>query len=244
MKKTILSMMLIGCGCALFAQTNGDSTTNSMNHSTSATTDQMSSDNSYNAYGITSVTVPANITYYLVRDYPTAQNVTWQQNGDWYHGTFNNNGRYSHVYYNMAGATYNLALPVTQTYVPDDVLGKVSSLFGPMIYDITTLKGANDQNIYQIRLLENGALKSSWIDDGGNNVMDPYRSAMDMQNSNMNTEGSMNNNQTNMNATQESATDVKVKVEDKEVKIKTENADGTETKVKIENGEVKKKVDD
>lgn len=257
MKKTILSFMVMCCGCAVFAQTGNDSawhnnntTNNSMRTSDDMST-SMTSNNAYSAYGLNTVVVPASVDVYLRRDYPNAENVMWQQTGDWYHGIYTNNGRFSHVYYNMAGKTYNLALPVTQTYVPDDVVSKISSKFGPMVYDITTLQGANDQNIYQVRVLENGQLRSEWIGEDGNSINDPYRTGDDemlnntMSNGMNQPQSSMNNTMQNSNtSTTSTTTEVKVKAEGDELKIKTKNSDGKETKLKIKDGEIKKKVDD
>ncbi|MGZ3840044.1 MAG: hypothetical protein ACXVBR_05720 [Flavisolibacter sp.] len=215
MKKTILSLLLIGCSYAMFAQqtrdttrkdsipksdssslynnpsrTRTDSTMSSMNNNNlnnpSVNRDTMnrmnnnnslSSNNAYNAYG-TSVAIPYRAQMNLQKDYPMAasSNITWTRNGDWYHGTYLNNGRYSHIYYDDKGNTYSVSMPVTETYVPDDILTKATSTYGPAIYDITSLKGNNGQNIYQVRTLENGQVKAQWVGDDGSAVADPFRS--------------------------------------------------------------------
>src|SRR3982751_880989 len=125
MKKTILSLLLIGSSCAIFAQTTqtGNNTTTNQNNNTNTTTNSngtngttgtngtdmnntMNSTNVYNAYGTSSANVPPSVQMYLLRDYPAASNVMWQQNGDWYGAAYNTGNRYSHVYYNQAGASY------------------------------------------------------------------------------------------------------------------------------------------
>lgn len=266
MKKVILSLLLIGSSCAVFAQIRtGDSTnrgnrvyndsmnrmnsdsmnrmyrnnrnnydsmnrmnrnsnrmnmnSDSMRNNAMRTNDTLSTNRAYSAYGITSANVPSNIQMYFQRDNPSATNVTWQQNGDWYQGTYNHNGHYSHVYYNRTGATYTVSLPVTETYVPDDIINKVSNMYGPTIYDVTTLKSNTDssKNIYQVRVIENGQLRAQWINEDGSSVTDPFRStvesnlstgaypAMDSSRGNWNNRtdtssmNNMNNNRVNTN---------------------------------------------
>lgn len=275
MKKTILSLFLIGSSCLVFAQDSTIHHTDTTAKATSSTTDSlntntmnnanlnnsMSTNTQYNAYGATSVAIPYRAQLNLQKDYPAASNITWTQSGDWYHGTYLNNGRYSHIYYNDRGDTYTVAMPIAQTYVPDDIMSKVTTMYGPMIYDVTTIKSDSTQNIYHIRTLENGTVKSQWIMEDGSSVMDPFRSdietevntstnaAMDgtTDNSNTNVNTSTNLNTTNSSAnavTTDSTTTSDMNTNEvKEMKIKTKTKDGKETKVKIEKGEVKIKED-
>jgi hypothetical protein len=237
MKKTILSLILIGGSCMVFAQnetrdtttrptTNTYDSSKTMNNTninngiqtpvsnsgdTANSKSAMSSNNAYNAYGTTSVNIPYRAQMNLQKDYPTANNITWNQSGDWYHGTYMNNGRYSHIYYDDRGNTYSVSMPVTETYVPDDIMNKVTTMFGPMVYDVTTLKGdSTHQNIYQIRTLENGQVKSQWIGDDGSSIMDPFRAEMSTEannpqgnNSNLNnhTDSTSSINNSSMNTT-------------------------------------------
>lgn len=230
MKKAILSLLLTGSCGLLFAQT-GDTT--NMNGTMQSNTD-------YNAYSTYNVMVPSNINNYVMRDYPSAANVMWQQNGDWYHGVYATSGRYSHIYYNQAGTTYMVALPVTQTYVPDDVISRVGSMFGPAIYDIAALKGSEGQNIYHVRLIENGQITDRWIGDDGATVASPYRVETDMQMSSGSYSGmdagtTTVTTETNTVNTEADVQKVKVKSKNGETKIKTKHADGTKTKTKVGN---------
>jgi hypothetical protein len=220
----------------------------------------MSTTGNYSAYGATSVTAPSNIQSYMMRDYPSASDVMWQQQGDWYHGTYLNNGRYNHVYYNEAGATYSVALPVTQTWMPDEVINKMSSMFGPSIYDIAMIKGAGGQNIYHVRLSENGQMRSQYIGEDGTTINDPFVTDHNMNNnmqqnlnngmnSNMNsTDGSSSNTgttTTGSNQTEGSeVVEMKVKSEGDKTKIETKTKNGKETKVKIKDGKMKVKEKD
>ena len=232
MKKTILSLFLITCSFMVFAQidttrrgsdTTKRDTANMYNQNVTNQPDSMgvthnnnnpdtsTSVSAYPAYGTASVAIPYRAQLNLQKDYPmvTANNVTWTQQGEWYHGTYMNNGRYSHIYYDDRGNTWTVSMPVTQTYVPDDILGKATTMFGPMIYDVTTLKGDSAHStIYQIRTIENGQVKAQWIGEDGSSIMDPFRvdvvtdvntstnAAMD--NGNMNSADS-SSNQNNMN---------------------------------------------
>ncbi|MGN6164080.1 MAG: hypothetical protein ACTHOF_06005 [Flavisolibacter sp.] len=223
MKKTILSLLLIGSSYALFAQTDSthrdstlrsDSSMSNMNQNTmnqnnnsmnngvmnnNMNTDSMnrnnsmSSNNAYNAYGTTSVNIPYKAQLNLQKDYPGASNVTWTKTGDWYEGTYMTNGRYSHIYYDDRGNTWTVAMPVTQTYVPDDIVAKATTMYGPTIYDVTMLKGdSTHANIYQVRTLENGQVKAQWIADDGSAVMDPFRSDINTE-MNTSSNAAMNN---------------------------------------------------
>jgi hypothetical protein len=233
MKKTILSLMLIGGSYMVFAQNetrdttirpntntydssrtmnnanmnNGIQTPVSKSGDSVNTNSSMSSNNTYNAYGSTSVNIPYRAQINLQKDYPTANNITWTQSGDWYHGTYMNNGRYSHIYYDNRGNTYSVSMPVTQTYVPDDIMNRVTTMFGPMVYDVTTLKGdSSHQTIYQIRTLENGQVKSQWIGDDGSSIMDPFRSDVNTEaNINPQSSNSNVNNNTDSTASQNSS---------------------------------------
>jgi hypothetical protein len=232
MKRTFLAMALLAGSCAVFAQT--DTTTNTttnttnmdnntmsnnssnMNSTNSTTTNSnMTSSGSYNAYA----TAPSNVQMYFTRDYPAASNVTWQQatniwnqgnaamnTSNYWVATYNTAGRFNRVYYDYAGNHYLVALPVTSTWVPDDIVNKVGSLYGANIYDITSLKGANGQTVYQVRVLDNGQSRTEWIDDAGNKVTEYYRTddmnngtTNDMNNSNMNNSNMNNSNMNNSN---------------------------------------------
>jgi hypothetical protein len=156
--------------------------------------DAMSTTGDYSAYGTTSAAVPRNIQVYFDRDYPAAGTVTWRQKGNMYHATYLNQGRYSHVYYNNAGNSYTVSLPVTQNYVPDDVVNRVSNMFGDMVYDIATMRGADGKDFYHVRTFEGDQLKSQWIGEDGVAITDPFRSADQDDAMNPNT---MNQNQQN-----------------------------------------------
>jgi hypothetical protein len=218
MKKSILMMMMVAGSFAALAQ--DDSTLNGMNGGTNSNT--LTSSGNYSAY-----TAPSNVQMYLYRDYPGVVNVTWTPMNEYWRASYNNMGRYDHVYYTTSGDHYMVTLPVTSTWVPDEVVSAAGNLFGANVYDITTLKGSDGNPIYQVRFLDNGVLRSEWINDGGVKVTEYYRIDTDDNTSNMNTNSNMNSE---MN-TQSGEVKTKTKTENMKVKTETENGK-TKTKIK------------
>ena len=229
MKKTFLAMLMAGSTCAVFAQ----------NDSLNTNSGSLNSNTSYNAYGTFMATPPESVKNYVTRDYPAATTIHWQQSADLWHGYYVTNNQPMHIFYPIsfhvptASQSFSVALPVRQTWVPDEVVSKSVEMFGPTLYDISAIKGSNKQDVYMARLLENGQLTPHYIDLSGNNVTEVYRvetmdanAAMD---SNMNTDAN-----TNMN-TDASNTDAS------KVKIKTKTSDGKESKTKMKNGKAKTK---
>jgi hypothetical protein len=179
-----------------------------------------------------------------------ATNLNWQQNNDWWHAYYLNGTEPMNVYYNNAGQTFTVSLPVKQSLIPDDVSNRAIQNWGPEIYDIVALKGAQGQDIYQVRIIENGTVSSQYMDADGNKVIDIYKDDsnnsafgnMPASNSqDMNTDNSSNSMQTS------NSTDVNSSgqnMEEGKLKIKTKTSDGKKTKTKIENGKVKTKTDE
>jgi len=101
----------------------------------------------------------------------------------WWRAAYNNNKRMTHVYYNSTGLnySYNVALPVLQTFVPEDVITTAIKLYGNNLYGITKMKGSDDMEVYQVRFLEKGNLKSTWMDVDGVAVLetDVYKLKID-----------------------------------------------------------------
>jgi len=251
MKKIFMTMLVAGSSCAVFAQEDSMRTTaGTMGDSTVITTDpsmnangSMTTSSDYNAFSTYTAMPPEYMGSYVLRDYPGATDVKWRQENDWWHGYYVTGGTPSHMYYNTAGQTFTVALPVRQSYVPETVVTKAVEMYGPVLYDISTIKGSNKEDVYAVRIIENGQLSTVWIGEDGNRVMDVYRietssdnAAMDNQSmqTGVTTDGTITTDAgTNMNTTTEGNT---------KTKIKTKNSDGTETKTKIKSGTVKTKT--
>lgn len=252
MKKILLSTVLAACSWAVFAQdttmnntnnttTNGMNSTmntnNSMNNQTYGTT----STSSYNAYGI-----PNYVEMNFQASHPNISNLMWDAStADYYHGYYNDpaTGRYTHVYYSTDPyynvsyypervTGWSVSLPVLQTWVPDEVVSQASNLYKQNLYDITAMKGTQGQDIYQVRLRENGELRTVWMDANGTAVTDIWRTE------DMNTQTATNTTitTTESNAAMNS-TDTNTKV-----KTKTKMSGGSEIKTKTKNGKTKTKT--
>lgn len=258
MKKIFLSAILAAGTCVLFAQDNTSNQTNNTNNNnsdqqmntstnqntTSGQTYNTTSTSNYNAYGI-----PNYVQMNVQTQYPNASNLTWTApTANWYHGYFSDaNGRYTHVYYSTDPyynvqyypervTGYTVALPVLQTWVPDAVITTASNLYKEKLYDIAAMKGNNNSEMYVVRVLDNGELKSMYMDANGTAVTDYIRVEEQMNTADMNStistesnaamdNGSMNNNNS----------DVKTKT-------KTKYSDGSEIKTKTKDGKTKTKT--
>ena len=228
MKKTILAMLLAGSSCCAFAQVE-DSVKNTM-----TTDNTLTTTSEYNAYSSFTATPPIYVNSYIMRDYPAATNLHWRlDNTDWWHAYYvDANNMPMHVYYNTGGNTYTVSLPVKQTWVPEAVVTKSVQLYGPVLYDINMIKGTNKQDLYAVRILENGVASTVWMDENGNKVMDVYRLETTTDNAAMGTEQTTT---TEMKMETDNSTETKTKV-------KTENSDGTETKTKTKTKDGKTKT--
>lgn len=264
MKKTFLSLLIIGSSLAVCAQDVRNSDSSSNNSSSNNTTtnsynnnqmnnNSMSSNSSYNAYS----NVPTNVRYSFQRDYPSASNVNWSQNNEWYHVSYINNGQVMNTYYNMAGQTFNVALPVMETQVPADVVSRVSSTYGANVYDITRTKGENNQDVYLVRILDNnGQIRTERINGEGNTVTEGSMNSSSKTDNGTSTNtttttttdtNSSNSSTTDMNTTTDNSstttTDTGAKQKDK-MKIKTVTPDGKKEILKSKNGKVKTRTSD
>lgn len=231
MKKVFLSAIFALGGFVLFAQ----DTTNQMNNSMTNPANQTynsTSTSTYQAYGI-----PEYVQWDFQTHYPD-MNIQWMQGTpDWYHGYYMNNGHYTHMYYSTDPyynvqyypervTGYRVSLPVLQTYVPDEVVNTATNLYKQNLYDITAMKGTSKQDIYQVRLMENGQMRTVYMDAQGVAVTDIYRTD-EVDNT--------------ANASTLTTTETNAAMDNSKTKMKVKHADGTETKKKTKNGKTKTK---
>lgn len=234
MKKIILSAIFAAGSFALFAQ----DTTNQANNSMTTSTNQAynaTSTATYNAYG-----VPDYVQWDFQTNYPTNDIMWMQGTTDWYHGYFLNNNRYAHMYYSTDPyynisyyperiTGYTVALPVLQTYVPDEVVNAAVNMYKQNLYDITAMKGNEKQDMYVVRVMENREMKTHYIDAHGTAVTDIYRTDEAIHTANTSTLTATESH----TAMDESTT---------KTKIKSETKDGTKVKTKTKNGKTKTKA--
>jgi len=156
MKKIILGVIVLAAGYALSAQVT---VTNKEQSTTPATT----------------YTVPEPILTNFQTTYPGATMVTWQPTTEWWYATYTtNNNRIVHVYYNTQpyylekgrDVNYIVALPVINTYVPEGVITAAINSYRANLYSITTMKGTNNEVVYQVCLIENGTARTVWMNAG------------------------------------------------------------------------------
>jgi hypothetical protein len=189
---------------------NNQTGTGSLNDDQPTTNTSTGNYSAYNANAYSNITtVPSYIQYSFTQAYPMANNVSWQQSTDWYRATYLVNGRNMHVYYGPNGSSYALALPVIQSYVPEEVISKAMSMHGNNLYSITGGKSVDGQEIYHVTLMDNGETRTEWMSADGSTVANAYRTddanaALDpsMNNGQMNNNQQMNNGQLNSNGNQ------------------------------------------
>jgi hypothetical protein len=252
--------------------TPNDMNTNQNNMST--TTDNANSTSvstgNYNAYGTVAVDVPSTVRYSFQKDYPNVTGAQWYQtpNGQlrvMYKDM--NNQDMDVYYYGTSAQSYMVSLPVRQSLTPDDIITKAKSMFGMSVYDINRVKAANNEDVYHVRLLDNGQVRSVWISEQGTEVAaaDVFRTAdaagtdvinevntstneaAPNSNANMNDNTSGTNNTTttdntntdNTTTTSADNTTTQDNSGSTETKIKMKSSDGT--KIKSKDGEIKVK---
>jgi hypothetical protein len=221
---------------------------NNMNTTSMGDSSMLSSTGTYNAYSTYTATLPTYMESYVTRDYPAASSVRWQQVGDWYHGYYVESGMPRHIYYNGAGQTFTVALPIRSSWVPDEVVSRAVELYGPVMYDIRSVRGTGEGDVYLVRILENGQLSNQYMGADGSRVIDIYRveTADPALSNQMNASGTLSTDMNSTNAT--TTTDMNSTTtsdmntnsgQSGELKIKTKTPDGKKTKTEIENGKMK-----
>ena len=234
---------------------NNNTTSNQVYNSTTTTSN-------YSAYGI-----PTYVQTNFQAQHPNVSNLQWTNStADFYHGYYTDptSGRYTHVYYSTDPyynsqyypervTGYTVSLPVLETWVPDAVITTALNQYKQNLYDIAAMKGNNQTNMYVVRVLDNGELKSMYMDSTGAGVTNYLRTE---DSTNMN--GSMNGNTMNSNSsmsndtngtmnnssttTNSSSTDMNTtnntNTTDKNTKVKTKTtmSDGSQLKTKTKNG--------
>jgi hypothetical protein len=227
MKKTIAVMLLMGSVAAVNAQDTLYNTNSTMNSDMNNDPQRLEMTGQYSAKGTTNV--PSHFQTNFQLAYPNATDVAWYEVNDWYRAVHTQDGRNLHTYYTPNGSTFMVALPVVQSWVPEEVITSAISKYGQNIYAVNKVKAAGGTDAYQISILENGVLRNEWIGADGTAITDVFRSSMD----DVARETMLD---TSNNAGKDS--------ENVKVKTKVEKADGTEIKTKTKNGKTKVKTDD
>jgi hypothetical protein len=94
----------------------------------------------------------------------------------------------------MRGATDPPALPVLETFVPQEAASLASGKYGKALYSVKQLRVASGDSAYQVTLMDSGQTRLEWIGGDGAMVTNIYR----VDTGDMATENQMdsNNNRT------------------------------------------------
>jgi hypothetical protein len=100
----------------------------------------------------------------------------------------------------MRGATDPPALPVIETFVPQEVVSMVSGKYPNGLYSVKQLRVASGDSAYQVVLVDSTETKLEWLAGDGNIITDIYRVDTGiMATGNPTINNNMNNMDTSMN---------------------------------------------
>jgi len=122
-------------------------------------------------------TVPANIRYTFETAYPGISVISWDPVNSWWRASYKDESRVIYVFYNEQAVNYRVSLPVLQNNVSEDVVNTALRVYGPVVYGITKLKSADNSDIYQVRLMENGIMRITYMDSNGTAVTNNFKTA-------------------------------------------------------------------
>jgi hypothetical protein len=169
MKKFFLSAIMLTAAITLFAQ---DPTIEKIKVKEDKTKVKYSDDTKvvYQAADA----VPLTIRTHFMTINPDVTEVTWEPMDEWWYATYtNDNNRIVRVYYNTQpwylerNESYIVALPVLNTYVPEEVITSAIDSYGNSLYSITALRSTDTENVYQVMLIKNGMSESVLMDEKG-----------------------------------------------------------------------------
>ncbi len=172
MKKIIFSGFLAASALTLSAQDVTMYRVHHPNTTTSITT--------------TPVVVPQHIAVQFEANHPGLTLIEWEPMGMWWKATYRQDNRITYAYYNDAGDTYHVALPVLHNSVPEEVVATAIEQYGPTLYGLSTMKDAAGNTIYNVHLIENGNSRMTWIDAKGAAVAKVFRDYDDDESVTMN----------------------------------------------------------
>lgn len=105
----------------------------------------------------------------------------------------------------LIGAVTTPALPIKQTYVPDEVMDRVTGTYGDQLYSIKQVKSGSGENVYQVTLINNSQSTVAWVGESGSEVAYVYRTDNDEMMAGTNN-ASNNNNTSNTTTADPNAT--------------------------------------
>ncbi len=129
----------------------------------------------YRTESFPGTSVPAYIVTSFEKTYPGVTVIAWEPVRAYWRASYNMDNRIIYAFYDERGVDYRASLPVIQSSVPEEVVSTALRVHGPVVYSITKIKGANDKDVYKIRLLDNGATKLVWMNADGTTAMNVFK---------------------------------------------------------------------
>src|SRR5688572_32778225 len=111
MKKILLSVMVVAAVCSLNAQ--------------EVTVYRMPNTHT------SSASVPPFIKASFETEYPGITVVTWEPVNTYWRASYNVDNRVTYVFYDDRGLNYRVALPVLENSVPEEVVSRALTMYGP-----------------------------------------------------------------------------------------------------------------
>lgn len=131
------------------------------------------SDGSKETYQATA-SVPVTIRTHFMTTHPEITIVTWERTDDWWFAEYTNeNNRMIRTYYNTQpyyldkNESFIVALPVLNTYVPEEVIASAIRNYGSNLYSISAIKTGENEFSYQVQLIKNGVSEAVLMDEEG-----------------------------------------------------------------------------
>jgi hypothetical protein len=128
-----------------------------------------------NTYTFPGTSVPPYIVTNFDQAYPGVTVLSWDPVRTYWRASYKMDNRVIYVFYDERGVNYRASLPVLQNNVSEEVVSTALRVYGPVVYGITKLKGTNDTEIYQVRLLDNGTIKIVWMNTDGTTAADIFK---------------------------------------------------------------------
>jgi len=124
------------------------------------------------SYKTNSVPEPILIKFLAVHTDPVF--ATWETKNGWWHAAYKDDATsMTHVYYSMQpyylvpvpgrDVDFKVILPVINTDVPMHIRTAAINIYGSKLYSITKLTIADNQDTYQVALIEDGKMRTVWM---------------------------------------------------------------------------------
>jgi hypothetical protein len=68
----------------------------------------------------------------------------------------------------------NWVIPGTVTQVPDNVMTRIKTKYGPSLYDVKAIIDLTDQIVYIVRVVDKGNITQEYLDEYANPIVSPY----------------------------------------------------------------------